>query len=113
MNGPGPRASIACLVLLAAAACGEEQGPPLSLHEAAAQGVVVQVETLLDRGIDPDLADREGDLPLHHAARGGHIEVARLLLDRGASVDGVRQYGRTPLHVAGRGVQAELFALLL
>jgi ankyrin repeat protein len=62
------------------------------------------VQFLLERGIDPDWRNNEGQTGLHWATYGQHVEVARLLLERGARVD-VREgtYGGTPLDWALHG----------
>lgn len=45
------------------------------------------VRFLLERGVDPDVRNRGGEVGLHWASFGPYPEVARLLLQRGAAVD--------------------------
>jgi hypothetical protein len=57
---------------------------------------------LLDAGVDPDVANEEGQTALHWTAYGPHLDVARLLLARGAR-RGVRdRQSATPLDWATR-----------
>jgi ankyrin repeat protein len=65
---------------------------------AAGYGRDEAVRFLLGRGVDPNLATRDGETGLHWTTFGPHLETARLLLDAGARVD-VRdgQWRATPL----------------
>jgi ankyrin repeat protein len=71
---------------------------------ACGYGRTEVVEFLLDRGIDPDWRNNEGQTGLHWATYGQHVEVVRLLLQRGARVD-VREgaFDGTPLDWALHG----------
>ncbi|GLD99545.1 hypothetical protein PINS_up008271 [Pythium insidiosum] len=58
------------------------------LLEAAKNGDVERVRSLLDEGVDVNARDDHDFCePLHLAAQGGHADVVRLLLDRGADRD--------------------------
>lgn len=59
----------------------------MKLHEAARDGLIDEVTSLLDAGASADDADATGAAALHHAASNGHLAVAALLLDRGAPVN--------------------------
>lgn len=68
---------------------------------------------LLQKGANPDLADRSGDTPLIVAARIGFTDAADWLLDAGAKVDGTNRKGETPLIVAVQQRNVALVRLLL
>lgn len=78
------------------------------LHYAAGDGDVAQSEKLVRKGLDVNLADKNGWTPLHFAAQSQAPEVATLLLNAGAHVDPKDIHGNTPLFKAvfesnGRG----------
>ena len=64
---------------------------------AAWKGHREVTKVLLDRGADPNKADKFGMLPLHEAATKGHGDVAELLIARGSNVNTEDKFGRTPL----------------
>jgi ankyrin repeat protein len=45
------------------------------------------LDTMLARGFDPSVTDKDGVTPLHRAAMGGHPEAVRTLLRYGAPKD--------------------------
>ena len=55
---------------------------------------------LLQKGADPNLAERGGDTPLIIAARTGNVDGVAALLGRGALVDQANRQGETPLIIA-------------
>jgi ankyrin repeat protein len=57
-----------------------------ALFQAAEFGDAQLVQYLLNKGLDIDSQDEEGDTPLHHAVRWGHNAVVTYLLRRRASV---------------------------
>jgi len=100
---------LCCLITLGAS------GPTASeIHQAAAEGSLEKVDSLLK--LDPDLlqtTDESAYTPLHRAAYNNHPEIVRLLLDRGAEVNAVSGSGSTPLHGAAYGGYTETAELLL
>ena len=82
-----------------------------ALHQAAADGNLVSLKTLLNRS-DPDERFNDNS-PLHYAAWHGQIEVARALLDRGAAVAPRGRDGLTPLHFAAWGRSGDVANLLI
>ena len=66
------------------------------------------MDSLLEKGADPNLADTLGRTALHFSAQEGAIEASAVLLDAGAEVDPQDSFGNSPLFVAvfnsrGRG----------
>ncbi|KAI1355895.1 ankyrin repeat-containing domain protein [Xylaria sp. FL0043] len=57
-----------------------------SLHLAAYCGDTLIVETLLKRGIDPNLQNQCFGRPLYTAAYNGHTNIVRLLTEQGANL---------------------------
>lgn len=55
-----------------------------SLCEAARNGEINSIKSLIDSGADVTYFDKEGLTPLMHAAKHGHAEVVKSLLDAGA-----------------------------
>jgi len=68
-----------------------------SLHAAAARGQWLVVEALLEAGLEPDQADRNGQTALMRAAAGGHDKVVASLLRLGASPELADRDGWTAL----------------
>ena len=75
------------------------------------------VQLLLDRGADPNRANKNGEIPLHIAACWaawyGYLDVVQHLLDRGANPNSRDRKGRTPLHEAVKVNQKDVVRLLL
>ncbi len=70
------------------------------LLQAAREGNLAQMETLLKQGATVNAATEDGWTPLYGAALEGHEAVARLLLEKGAHVNAATKDGVTPLHGA-------------
>jgi hypothetical protein len=76
----------------------------LMVHRPAESGKADVLETMLENGFDPAVADKDGVTPLHRAAMGGHPAAVRVLLAHGAPVnskDGM--FAATPLVWAVEG----------
>ena len=85
------------MVLMAAVAISSAL-PAEEIHDAAKQGNLEKVRTLVDK--DPALVaarDKGGQTPLHWAASSGNLDLVRFLLDKGAAVDAKNARGLTPL----------------
>ena len=73
------------------------------LLEAAGAGDLSRVSFYLDRGMDPNTSDADGNTILMMAARQGYTELASLLLSRKASLSRQSRSGDTALMMASLG----------
>uniref|UniRef100_G1KET5 Ankyrin repeat and SOCS box containing 5 n=1 Tax=Anolis carolinensis TaxID=28377 RepID=G1KET5_ANOCA len=76
------------------------------LHEAASQGRLLSLKTLIAQGYNVDALTIDQVTPLHEACLGDHVGCARLLLEAGANVI-VIFYTRGP-QTKARGLDAAL-----
>ncbi|XP_056246039.1 ankyrin repeat and SOCS box protein 11 [Seriola aureovittata] len=67
------------------------------LHEAAYQGRLLHLRSLIAQGFHVDTLTMDRVSPLHEACLGGHYACAKFLLDNGANVEAVSTDGVTPL----------------
>jgi ankyrin repeat protein len=75
---------------------------------------VAAVETLLDHGADPEIADFEGYTALMHAVKSKHLPTVQLLLKYGADISRRDAYGGTVLHHASHAKEnADLIRALI
>ncbi|XP_051035176.1 ankyrin repeat and SOCS box protein 11 isoform X3 [Phodopus roborovskii] len=74
--------------------CWADRSP---LHEAAAQGRLLALKTLIAQGINVNLVTINRVSSLHEACLGGHVACAKALLENGAHVNGLTVHGTTPL----------------
>ncbi|XP_006256920.3 ankyrin repeat and SOCS box protein 11 isoform X1 [Rattus norvegicus] len=74
--------------------CWADRSP---LHEAAAQGRLLALKTLIAQGINVNLVTINRVSSLHEACLGGHVACAKALLENGAHVNGLTVHGATPL----------------
>lgn len=103
-----------CLVLLLVFNAGAAQNPTKSLHEAARDGDIAQVQSHFLRGANIDETDKDGSTPLHLAASRGHKGVAEMLIASGAKVNTGRRTDRnTPLHLAAGKGHKDVVELLI
>ena len=70
------------------------------LHFAAGGGDIESAKLLLEKGLQINTVDDEGNTPLHMASTFGQGEMVRFLLDRGADIHAKTKRGHTPLEVA-------------
>ncbi|CAJ1336642.1 unnamed protein product [Effrenium voratum] len=83
-----------------------------SLHWAAHNGLLREVENLLHAGADANAMDNYHETPLHMAARGGYEDICSLLLDYGAKPQALNKNHKTPSLIAALSGHAELCGLL-
>uniref|UniRef100_A0A672ZXN9 Ankyrin repeat and SOCS box protein 11 n=1 Tax=Sphaeramia orbicularis TaxID=375764 RepID=A0A672ZXN9_9TELE len=67
------------------------------LHDAAYQGRLLHLRTLINQGFHVDILTLDSVSPLHEACLGGHYACAKFLLEKGANVDMMSTDGATPL----------------
>jgi hypothetical protein len=83
-----------------------------SLHRAAEQGDLTEMERRFAAGDPIDARDGRGLTPLHQTAISGQLKAAGVLLDHGANPNALAQGDMTPLHFAAMLAHAELAGLL-
>jgi|GEM_PF-2766826 len=85
-----------------------------ALHEAAANGNLQVIHTLIAHGAKVDARNSTGETPLHLAARFGHINAVRYLLFCHANFHLKTYYTKaTPLMAAAEMGQAPVIRLLM
>ncbi|KAL7397389.1 hypothetical protein ABVT39_021211 [Epinephelus coioides] len=84
-----------------------------ALHLAVHSGSAPIVQTLLETGLEPNIAGPKAQTPLHLAAQCNRPELVDVLLRAGAQVNAVAQDGLTPLHVASQQGHADTVIPLL
>lgn len=80
---------------------------------AALDGNLPGLQKLVERGVEADSTDPEGNSLLMLAARGGHRPVIEFLLERKASVTRRNKFGDSPLLIAAVSGSTEVAGLLL
>jgi hypothetical protein len=83
------------------------------LHDAARDGDVAKVTTLLAKGTDVNARNKIRNTPLHVAAFRGEKGIAELLLAKGADLNARNNEADTPLHLAALKGEQEVAELLL
>ncbi|KAL8795037.1 MAG: hypothetical protein Q9195_002485 [Heterodermia aff. obscurata] len=83
------------------------------LLHAVKHGIEEMVSILIEKKVDVEFRDEDGETPLHLTARSGSIKNTRLLLKAGAEPSAVSEYGTTPLHHAIVLGNVEIVSLLL
>jgi ankyrin repeat protein len=84
-----------------------------ALHIVVARRDETWLSYLLQKGANPNLADRKGVTPLMLATQLGFVEGAARLIKNKASVDGTNRSGETPLIRAVQLRNPEMVRLLL
>lgn len=84
------------------------------LLQAAHDGQEAVVRSLLEKGVDMETTDHEGNTPLALAAYKGHLTVTRMLLEKGANLEAKDDTNSdTPLSRAAGNGQEDVVRLLL
>ncbi|KAG8453809.1 hypothetical protein GDO86_000438 [Hymenochirus boettgeri] len=83
------------------------------LHEAASQGRLLALKTLLSQGYNVNTLTIDHVTPLHEACLGDHVGCARTLLEAGAKVNATTIDGVTPIFNACSRGSASCVELLL
>lgn len=83
------------------------------LHQAAKNGDLQKVESLLQEGADVNARQSNGWTPLHEAAYHGHRAVVYLLLENDAALEARTGRSAAPLHLAVSNGHKGVVALLV
>ncbi|XP_036373156.1 ankyrin repeat and SOCS box protein 5b isoform X2 [Megalops cyprinoides] len=89
-----PAKKKACWGILTSQGSWADRSP---LHEAAAQGRLLALRTLLSQGYSANILTIDHVTPLHEACLGDHVACARALIKAGANVNATTIDGVTPL----------------
>jgi outer membrane protein OmpA-like peptidoglycan-associated protein len=84
-----------------------------AMVEAVQKGDTPMVQSLLDKGVSPNLKADDGKSILMLAAYLGHTDIAKLLVDKGADVNAKDNDGKTALMYAAQTGNIEMAKLLL
>ncbi len=84
-----------------------------ALYSVVAKGDIAEVQSLLSKGADVNLADRMRWTPLHIAVRNGRQDIVELLVNKGANLNLTNNRGQTPLHIAVNSGHKEIVELLI
>ncbi|MCL6588893.1 MAG: ankyrin repeat domain-containing protein [Firmicutes bacterium] len=84
-----------------------------AMVEAVQKGDTPMVQSLLDKGVSPNLKTDDGKTILMLAAYLGHTDITRLLLNEGAEVNAKDNGGKTALMYAAQAGNIEMARLLL
>lgn len=99
------------LAFLCAGAALAASGPPLV--EAAREGDMAAVRSLLGRGADPNAPAPDGSTAVHWAVHRDSLPMLSALLDAGAKPDAVTRYAVAPLTLAAQNGSVALVERLL
>ena len=89
-----------------------EAGFADAIHDAAYNGNIAVVRTELNKDVDVNAKDADGNTPLDMAIWGEYTEIAELLITNGADVNLIDEDGYTPLDKAFTGNYDEMAAVL-
>ena len=84
-----------------------------ALLQATGKGDLQTVAGFLDKGLDPNTADLQGNTLLMIAARAGHKDLVTFLIGRKANVTRRSPHGDTALMFASLGGHLEIVKLLV
>src|SRR5258706_10479279 len=78
--------SFASVMLFLACSCSKLERPSITLHEAAQQGNLDQLQRHIYWGCDVNAVNASGETCLGRAAAKGHVEAVKLLISKGADI---------------------------
>ncbi len=84
-----------------------------AIATAVANGDTAKVQSLLDKGVSPNLKTEDGKSLLMLASYLGHADIVKLLIDKGAEVNAKDQDGKTALIYAAERGHLEVAQILL
>ena len=83
------------------------------LHVATSQRLDEAVQRLLEEGVDPNLASKDGGTPLTMAAQRNAVRIGEMLMDAGANIHHEDKAQDQPIHVAAQQRAGGMLSLLL
>jgi outer membrane protein OmpA-like peptidoglycan-associated protein len=101
---------LAAALLVFVAGCSNNEK---AMIDAVQNGDTVKVQSLLDKGVSPNLETDDGKTILMLAAYLGQTDVAKLLIDKGADVNAKDKDGKTALMYAAEKGNVDVAKLLL
>lgn len=90
----------------------KNQKKPPSLIDAARNGHVDTLRSILSNGMTVNERDKEGKTALSHAAFNGRLEAVKLLLENHTLPDLKDNFGITPLYLARQKKNPKIVGLL-
>ncbi|MDA7676478.1 ankyrin repeat domain-containing protein, partial [bacterium] len=100
------------ILITIAAVVLAEAGFADAIHDAAYNGNIAVVRAELNKNVDVNAKDADGNTPLDMAIWGEYTEIAELLITNGADVNLIDEEGYTPLDKALTGNYDEMAAVL-
>ena len=100
-------------LLLAGRCFAASDSSDLQLIEAAKQGDVTTLASMLKKHVDVNASEPDGTTALAWAANRNHAAAALLLIQAGAKVTAVNSFGITPLAEAAANGNADIIEILL
>ena len=108
------RSNVMATVCMAALLSGAVFMADSPIADAARDGDLARVKSLLAEGADVNGAQGDGMTGLHWAAKRGDVEIAKLLISSGAEAQAETRIGAyTPLHIASEGAKLAVVKMLL
>jgi len=104
---------VTAVFALSVFACSTLSAKNNLLHDNIENGSLSSIEAALDKGIEIDSVDNNGDTAVLLAARYGRIDVLRLLVERGANVNVLDSKKRDVLNIAITTGAVEIVSMLL
>ncbi|MFC1795296.1 ankyrin repeat domain-containing protein, partial [Planctomycetota bacterium] len=90
-----------------------ENNQAKTLYEAAADGDIALVKSLISSGADVNTPNIWGWTPLYIASGIGYEDIVNFLIAKGADIDAPNRPGETPLHFAFRNGHKDIAELLI
>ncbi|CAN8276058.1 unnamed protein product [Cochlearia groenlandica] len=85
----------------------------LKVNNAAFQGDIYQLKSLIRAGADPKKTDYDGRSPLHLASSRGYEDITMFLIQEGVDINLKDRFGNTPLLEAVKAGQDGVIGLLV
>jgi Ankyrin repeats (many copies) len=91
--------------------CVDPRGGNYMIHYVCSFGYLDMLIPLIDRGVNLECTNSNGDTPLHCAC--ANEDIAKYLMNKGANVNCVRRGGQRPIHIACKLSSFELVKYLV